>query len=314
MIGRIPLYLSEIGLNQASIFFQKIFCLIDANPQRQRVLQFLVNKSKLRSRIWSGEQNYPVFVINRDCDRDRLSRFEHSCKVQGLSFERVRSVDNEVNAGLLKMYDNKISHLCYNRNDFNKGIFSAFLSHRKAWTRVFESNSDWGMVCEDDAVFLGGIPKKIQDYGIPEGCEMLFCNQRMAEGVMGTGVSENGGNLFRFFSAGQALEMLHGIHQPITGPGGDCYLLSKQGAGKLLEIFDSMRMAFDVDWFLLFHTINDAAVESFLETDRTGRFNGYVPNRLRLSGYVLVPSLVEQAGGESKVRRREFCTREELFC
>ena len=313
MIGKFPIRLSKIGLNRTAIVLQKFFFGIDPKPERQRILQFLINKSKLRSNIWKGVQNYPVFVINRDCDQDRLFRFEHSCKVQALSFERVRSVDNEVNAGLLKMYDERISHLCYNSNRFSKGIFSAFLSHRKAWTRVFESDTDWGMVCEDDAVFLGGIPKHIEDYGIPMECEIVFCNQRMADGLMGIKLSENRKAPFSFFPAGQALEMLLGIHQPITGPGGDCYLLSKQGAGKLLEIFDCMQMAFDVDWFLLFHSISDASMESFLGIDGTGRFDGYVPNRKRLDGYVMVPSLVEQAGGESKVRRAEFCSRDELF-
>jgi hypothetical protein len=51
----------------------------------------------------------------------------------------------------------------------------------------------------------------------------------------------------------------------------------------------------------------------FLQTNRTGCFHGYVPHRERLSGYVVVPSLVEQAKGESKVRRMEFCSREEMF-
>ncbi len=64
---------------------------------------------------------------------------------------------------------------------------------------------------------------------------------------------------------------------------------------------------------MLFHSIGNKAMELFLQTDRAGRFDGYAPHRERLNGYVLVPSLVEQAAGESKVRRMEFCLREELF-
>jgi len=99
----------------------------------------------------------------------------------------------------------------------------------------------------------------------------------------------------------------------IVAPGGDAYLLSKAGAQKILKIFEETRIAFDVDWFMLFHSISDNAMRQFLKTDKTGRFDGYVPHRERLNGYVLVPSIVEQAEGESKVRRMEFCTREELF-
>ena len=72
-------------------------------------------------------------------------------------------------------------------------------------------------------------------------------------------------------------------------------------------------MAFDVDWFMLFNSIGDKSMEDFLYRDRTGRFDGFQLPSTRLNGYVLFPSLVEQAEGESKVMRREFCTREELF-
>ena len=72
-------------------------------------------------------------------------------------------------------------------------------------------------------------------------------------------------------------------------------------------------MSFDVDWFMLFHSISNESMRLFLQMDQTGRFTGYEPHKNRLEAFVLQPSLIDQAEGESKVRRMEFCSREELF-
>jgi GR25 family glycosyltransferase involved in LPS biosynthesis len=211
-------------------------------------------------------------------------------------------------------YRDRIAELCYNKLEFVKGIYGCFLGHRQAWKAVAAGASEWGLVCEDDASFLGPIPKSIEQFRLPENAEIVFCNQRMAEGLLVPGVwNDSCAGIFDYVAADKALGKLLEFTPHIIAPGGDAYLLSREGARKLLKIFEETRMAFDVDWFMLFHSISVEAMELFLKADRTGRFEGYEPHRERLSGYVVVPSLVEQAEGESKVRRMEFCSREELF-
>lgn len=56
-------------------------------------------------------------------------------------------------------------------------------------------------------------------------------------------------------------------------------------------------MAFDVDWFLLFHSIDDPAMARFLATDRTGRFGGCVTHRSRLKGLCACSQFGGAGGG-----------------
>jgi GR25 family glycosyltransferase involved in LPS biosynthesis len=134
----------------------------------------------------------------------------------------------------------------------------------------------------------------------------------MADGLLSQNASHKKVG-FDFLTADDALKGLLDFNPLIVAPGGDAYLLSKNCARKLLAIFEETQMSFDVDWFMLFHSISSESMSLFLQTDQTGRFTGYEPHETRLKAFVLQPSLVDQAEGESKVRRMEFCLRDELF-
>jgi GR25 family glycosyltransferase involved in LPS biosynthesis len=313
-LSRLPFLFFATGHTEAAILLQRLLSSFNPKLERLRALNFFRNGAQLRSMRWGGRQEYPVYVINREKDVDRLQQFKKSCAKWAVDFKRVEGVDLRSKPVFLGEYRNRIADLCYNKLEFVKGIYGCFLGHREAWKAVAKGASKWGLVCEDDASFLGPIPKSIEQFTLPENAEIVFCNQRMSDGLLLRENSKvNRAQGFEYVTADEGLEKLLEFTPHIIAPGGDAYLLSRSGAQKLLKIFEETRMAFDVDWFMLFHSISNKAMDLFLQTDRTGRFDGYVPHRERLSGYVLVPSLVEQAEGESKVRRREFCSREEMF-
>ena len=312
--ARFPFYIFHAGYAGLAVALQTLFVRLDPKPERHRALEFFRNGVRLRAMKCEGTQEYPVYVINRQCDGGRLARFAKSCAKWRVEFERVEGVDLRSKPVFLGEYRNRIADLCYNKLEFVKGIYGCFLGHREAWKAVAKGASKWGLVCEDDASFLGSIPKSIEQFTLPENEEIFFCNQRMSDGFLLRENSKvNRAQGFEYVTADEGLEKLLRFTPQIVAPGGDAYLLSKSGARKLLKIFEEMQMSFDVDWFMLFHSVSNESMRLFLQTDRTGRFDGYVPHPERLCGYVLVPSLVEQAAGESKVRRMEFCLREELF-
>lgn len=291
---------------------QSAFCLVDPKPVRLRALAYLRQGARLRSMRWEGEQDYPVYVINRIKDSDRMSRFASFCRKWGINHERVEGVDLRESPEFLEIYRNRIANTCYNKTEFVRGIYGCFLGHREAWKTLVRSNSDWALVCEDDARFLGPIPKTIDQFDLPVSAEFIFCNQRMADGLLSQSASHRKVG-FNFLTADDALKCLLDFTPLIVAPGGDAYLISKIAANKLLAIFEDTQMSFDVDWFMLFHSISNESMRLFLQMDQTGRFTGYEPHKNRLEAFVLQPSLIDQAEGESKVRRMEFCSREELF-
>lgn len=286
--------------------------MVDPKPVRLRVLEYFSNGAKLRSMRWDGVQDYPVYVINRKKDAERMDRFAASCRMWGISYERVEGVDLRESSDFLEIFRERIATTCYNKTEFVRGIYGCFLGHREAWETLVRSNSDWALICEDDARFLGPIPKTIKQFGLPDSAEFIFCNQRMADGVLSQNASHRNVG-FNFLTADDAMKSLLDFTPLIVAPGGDAYFISKIAAQKLLAIFEETQMSFDVDWFMLFHSISSESMSLFLQTDQTGRFTGYEPHETRLKAFVLQPSLVDQAEGESKVRRMEFCLRDELF-
>ena len=309
---RFPFSLFHAGWTHLAIFLQTLLCHLDPQPIRLRVREYFRQGARLRARRWEGEQDYPVYVINRTKDVERMSRFEASCRKWGINYARVEGIDLRQSREILQNYRERIAITCYNKTEFVRGIYGCFLGHREAWKTLVESNSDWALICEDDARFLGPIPKMIKQFSLPGTAEFVFCNQRMVDGHLPQSSSHK--NLeFDFLTADEALKCLLDFTPHIVAPGGDAYLLSKMGARKLLTIFDETQMNFDVDWFMLFHSISNESMRLFLQTDQTGRFTGYEPHKNRLEAFVLQPSLVDQAEGESKVRRMEFCSRDELF-
>lgn len=309
---RFPFYLFHAGWTRLAIISQTLLCFIDPQPIRLRVREYFRQGARLRAMRWEGEQDYPVYVINRTKDVERMSRFDASCRKWGINYERVEGIDLRQSREILQNYRERIAITCYNKTEFVRGIYGCFLGHREAWKTLVESNSDWALICEDDARFLGPIPKMIKQFRLPENAEFVFCNQRMVDGLLSQSSAHK--NLeFDFLTADDVLKCLLDFTPHIVAPGGDAYLLSKMGARKLLTIFDETQMSFDVDWFMLFHSISNESMRLFLQTDQTVRFTGYEPHKNRLEAFVLQPSLVDQAEGESKVRRMEFCSRDELF-
>jgi GR25 family glycosyltransferase involved in LPS biosynthesis len=314
-LGRIPIQLSRFGYSCIAIFIQKIAFKFDPKPARFLCLQYLIAIKNVKTKNTNGIREFPVYVINRSCDHDRLNSFSARSKKWGVYYELVEGVDLRETINPLRRYQNRIANTCYASQNFIKGIYGCFLGHRRAWQKIVNSGVEWALVCEDDARFLGPLPLKIRDFGIPSDAEIVFCNLRMAEGFLGDVLlmGSNNGKIFSPIKVEEALDALLDFRQAFNAPGGDGYLLSNIGARKLLSNFEESQMAFDVDWFMLFNSIGDKSMEDFLYRDRTGRFDGFQLPSTRLNGYVLFPSLVEQAEGESKVMRREFCTREELF-
>jgi GR25 family glycosyltransferase involved in LPS biosynthesis len=313
--SRMPFVLFHAGLTGLAVRMQQAFVRLSSKPQRLAALGYFQNGAALRAMRWKGEQDYPVIVMNRLRDNDRLQRFRSSCERWGISFERVEGIDLKAASGLLTEYADRIADLCYNQHQFVRGIYGCFLAHREAWLRFRDSAREWALICEDDALFLGPIPRQIADYEIPPGTDIVFANLRMATGLLieRATITNRPPVGFEFISTAEALASTLGFNPHLVAPGGDGYFLSRSGVLKILKIFDETRMAFDVDWFLLFQSLDETALAHFLSIDQTGRFDGHQPHPIRLNSLVMLPCLVDQAQGESKVKRMQFCSREEML-
>lgn len=92
-----------------------------------------------------------VYLINLECSTKRLAIMQKRIDLLGLSFERVSAVDGST----LSMEDLSIVNAPNWRYPYtlSKGEIGCFLSHKKCWTKLLESDEEWALILEDDCVF-----------------------------------------------------------------------------------------------------------------------------------------------------------------
>ena len=94
------------------------------------------------------------FVINLDSSKDRLVSISQRLNELGIPFERIPAVNGRT------LSDQQISQITYPYDHFEskvrftreltKGEVGCFLSHRKCWERLLESEEEWALIMEDD--------------------------------------------------------------------------------------------------------------------------------------------------------------------
>jgi GR25 family glycosyltransferase involved in LPS biosynthesis len=299
-LARVPFYFFHAGFTSLAIRLQSLFMKIDPKPERVRALNFFRNGARLRAMRWEGRQEYPVYVINREKDSDRLRRFRKSCAKWGVEFERVEAINCADPGFDFAPYDSQIAETFYGKTDFLRGAVGCFLSHAKAWRVLVDSNHSHAMICEDDVRFLGPIPKKISDFGFPDHFDIVYVNQRMADGLLAFPMSVSA-RKFELTSPFKASIQTLEVTGKMNAPGGEGYLLSREGARKLLDIFSRRKIYMEVDWLIFFHCLSPEQREAFIAKDATRRFDMLAFDELELKAAVASPSLLEQGDGVSTI-------------
>ena len=314
---RLPFHLFHNGWTKLAIAVQFAFCLLNPKPVRFRVLEYLRNGAKLRSMQWDGVQDYPVYVINRKKDAERMDRFAASCKKWRINYERVEAINCADPEFDFTPHEAEIAETFYGKTQFLRGAVGCFLSHVKAWRKVVEANISGAIICEDDARLLGPIPHKIADYNFPNDSDLIYLNQRIAEGLYGIrNLMEDTAPNLCFSALKDAAFKLFGVQSQISAPGGEGYFLTRNGALKALSIYKKHGVYMEVDWFLFFHSLSQEEREEFIATDGTGRFGMLDFSSVKLNSYVILPSFVEQSSTDSTIgfdKAENYIERDAMF-
>lgn len=183
---------------------------------------------------------------------------------------------------------------------FKSGALGCFMAHLVAWEKVAASGSTWSLIVEDDVE-----PRnlaRIFRAAIPQDAEIVWLNRRMDCASPGP-VS---GDLPVAAPARDVLKYKVARREP---PGGDGYLLSRAGAGKLLDAIQHDGMHGHVDWRLLRYAITPQDVwavcgDSWMRTHPILR-----PDRDQwhwnvVAGYAVSPHLIRRRTGIRSVREQ----------
>jgi len=176
-----------------------------------------------------------------------------------------------------------------------RGTLGCFLSHAAAWDSLAASGFRHLLVIEDDVIPLAGLPARLGPLGLPPDYDICFVNDRLEPRLDPDAVMRP--------SLHRLAEVMRGFPPEDNAPGGDGYLLSAQGAAKLLRWVAQDGFASDLDWRLLAYGMDPAAIAALprhaFAWQALDRLSQDIPRADRLDAYVLHPALIRTVGVSS---------------
>lgn len=174
----------------------------------------------------------PVFVINLDRSAERLRNVRNSAEKLGIELTRVRAVDG---AQLTPAQSAKVDRAFFERNH-GKHVLPAeigcYLSHLDALEVIAESPESHAVIIEDDVRFPPDFPGFLDDLMALDGWDVVkLVNHRT-----------------RAFIAHAKVNDSYRIGRCAHGPCGSsaAYVVTRQGARRLLATLSPMRLPYDV--------------------------------------------------------------------
>jgi len=226
--------------------------------------------------------DHEAYVINLDRNTDRLTEIERRFAGFPVPPQRIAAV-----------HGNQLSRAAVARlaaRDAPRGTLGCFLSHAAAWERLLAGSAACALVLEDDAQPMLVLPPRMAALGLPPDWDLVWVNQRMQPHANPDATT--GFTLHPVLAAAQGFPAWH------NAPGADGYLISRQGARKLLDWSGADGFDGDVDIRMLGYSLTQAEAASLLPISPTVQTLNALASRIgraeRLHAYVLHPYLIRE--------------------
>jgi len=181
-----------------------------------------------------------IFVINLDRDVDRWKILEKNFSNNLSEFTRISAFDKD-NLSAQEYFNILKSDLVYAKRLMTPGEISCALSHKKAINAFIESDTEYGLIFEDDVI--GGQNElkkviKITDFATDDAVLVLGCQDGLSSKrkLFGKQISSNVYDIPR-----TSIQYLHRA---------TAYLLNKDSAQKIVNLYDSGLFLAD-DWVFI---------------------------------------------------------------
>lgn len=191
----------------------------------------------------------PVLVINRDRDADRLAAFDRSAKAHAVAYERIAALDAHAPDFPFADHASLIGDHFWGRAEAKPGAIGCFLSHRAAWQVVRDRGLDAALICEDDAVLMGGADALASAQQAMGSADLIFVNPRLAAWA-GAITAAPFAPLAEIVPALAARGGPKAVGIKPT-PGADAYMIGAAGAARLLDITARQKIICGVDWAMV---------------------------------------------------------------
>ncbi len=260
--------------------------------------------------------NFPVYLINLEHEHQRRKN-------------SIKQLDElEINPKIVPAYNghqkdfpfHQYRHLSrgkwWGKNVFKPGAFACYLSHAKCWKKIAMGSAPYALILEDDMIINYEEFQKFNIDNIPNSFDILFVNigvTRLLEltSFKESQVSEN------FISFNKTLLdlLIHNKFNDNLTPGGYGYIVSKQGAVKLLKMIERDKVCMGVDYAMIFNSLSNDDIKIIKDLKEVPHYlQVYLNNlnddassssyeRISLNSYIYtLPALITPYHGESNIK------------
>lgn len=194
-------------------------------------------------------RTYSIYVINMDKSKDRLYRMKKHLDNLKVQFKRIQAID-----GSRLSRTELIQHCTPECKEFvPRGVIGCALSHKKVWEVVANNDDDYALVLEDDCRLIDDFEKHIDNClsdleKYDEKWDFLYGG---CFGPYDGRISSPFHLMMKLFlpelsSPNDPKSLCKHIEVPVSPVGFHCYVLSKNGAKKMIEIHDKVSYHIDV--------------------------------------------------------------------
>jgi GR25 family glycosyltransferase involved in LPS biosynthesis len=141
-----------------------------------------------------------------------------------------------------------------NEESFKPGAFACYLSHSLCWQAIAEGDAPHAVVLEDDVAFQSDNLEAFADSVLEAPFDLIFINERMQRWIAASSIREEK-PLVPVSQLLCSLVRSGEFASRIRAPGADGYIVSREGARKLMTMLHSRKVCMGVDYALVFNSV-----------------------------------------------------------
>ena len=246
-----------------------------------------------------NELKFPVYMVNLENDVARrnktLSRFKQLEIYPQVNYG-LDCIDNNFN---FSDYIKYVGNFWGDQERFKPGAFGCYLSHAYYWDLLLKTDAPFALIVEDDVIPNNNAFNAFQSVCFPSDFDILSVNDKPYYWLQNINDKRPGENSnCDFVSLSDVLVNsleLELFDKKIPGMGTYGYIISRQGAKKLLNILENQKICMGADYAIEFNSLTHKAVtrlrklqnQSVLEKFNFFLNEAYLPNsKLILNTYI----------------------------
>ena len=241
-------------------------------------------------------QQCRIYLINLEKSKDRLERFKRNASLNNLSFTRFEGVD--LRKEKIECYSDILGKGFDGKTAFPLGSTGCFLSHWKIWKQIIQEDLKYAIICEDDAQFYCNPFMALSMIELPDDVHVVYLNQRVARGLLLESDPNNPRSNYIATTAEAARSIIHNSLR-LNAIGNEAYLITKNGAQKLIKMYNNMRFTFNNDWTMYMASLPADLRKEFWSSNKTLpfpetlNFSRIATEESTINSYVFIPALAQ---------------------